>query len=65
MEMLGYGEAAGLIGVPRGTLYAWVHDHRIPHVRLGARLVRFRRKELEAWLSERHVPEVRAAGRKR
>ena len=73
-EMLNYGEAADLVGVPVGTLYSWVFTRAIPHFRLGARLVRFRRSELQRWLTERHVatrrgapaagaaPEARASG---
>lgn len=56
-DMLNYREAAQLVGVPVGTLYTWVHEERIPHVRLGARLVRFPRVELERWLAARLVPE--------
>ncbi|MGQ0506758.1 MAG: helix-turn-helix domain-containing protein [Myxococcaceae bacterium] len=64
MEMLNYPDAARLLGVCVGTLYCWVHERRIPHVRLGPRLVRFRRAELDGWLAERHVPvEADAASR--
>jgi excisionase family DNA binding protein len=57
MEMLSYPEAARVLGLALGTLYAMVHQRRIPHVRLGPRLVRFRRNELDAWLADRSVPE--------
>lgn len=50
-ELLGYREAKDILGVPLGTLYAWVHARRIPHIRLGPRLVKFRRSELEQWLA--------------
>ena len=53
MKMLNYSEASNLIGVPIGTLYAWVSQKRIPHVRLGRRLVRFREQEIHEWI-ERH-----------
>jgi excisionase family DNA binding protein len=43
-------------GLPPGTLYALVHDGRIPHVRLGKRLVRFRKRDIDHWLKERTVP---------
>ena len=58
MEMLGYHDAAAMLGVPVGTVYAWVSRRRIPHVRLGPRLVRFRRGELERWIEVRRVPAV-------
>ncbi len=62
--MLTYQQAASMIGVPVGTLYAWVHNRAIPHVRLGARLVRFRRGDLRQWLEERTVDGHRAHDRK-
>ena len=55
--MLTYREAATLLGVPIGTLYAWVHTRAIPHVRLGPRLVRFSRDALGHWLDARSVCE--------
>lgn len=54
-DYLNYEEAARYLNVAVGTLYAWVSQKRIPHVRLSGRLVRFRRAELETWLEERCV----------
>lgn len=53
--LLTYSQAAELINVPLGTLYCWVHDRRIPFVRLGPRLVRFPRIELLQWLDAHRV----------
>lgn len=46
------------------TIYQWVHEGRIPHVRLGT-CVRFRPKEVQVWLERQgktgrltRVPEV-------
>jgi excisionase family DNA binding protein len=55
-NLLTYSETSQIIGVPLGTLYALVAQSRIPHVRLGPRLVRFRRTEIEAWLVAHSVP---------
>lgn len=55
-DIIGYREAARLLGVPRGTLYAWTHRKQVPHIRLAARLVRFRRSDLVAFLDARTVP---------
>ena len=55
LEGLSYREVADIQGVPIGTVYAWVSQRRIPHVRLGPRLVRFQRGALERWLEERQV----------
>jgi excisionase family DNA binding protein len=38
-----------------GTLYALVSQGRIPHIRLGKRIVRFSAKALDAWLAENTV----------
>lgn len=51
--MLTYQQLAAWWGVPIGTLYAWVAEGFIPHVRLGARCVRFERTVIEVWLSKR------------
>ena len=53
--LLTYDQVSRRLGLPLGTLYALVHEARIPHVRLGKRLVRFRSADLERWLSDRTV----------
>ena len=57
---LSYQQAASLLGVPVGTLYAWVHQKRVPHIRISGRLVRFDRTELVSWLEGRRVPAAPA-----
>ena len=49
-EFLNYEQAATLMGLPRGTLYAWVCRRQVPHHRLGKRLVRFSKSELLHWM---------------
>lgn len=55
MELCGYQEAATFLRVPLGTLYAWVHQKRVPHIRLGPRAVRFDLAELRTWLESQRV----------
>jgi excisionase family DNA binding protein len=55
MELLDYDEAAKLLGVRRGTMYAWVSQRRVPFIRFSARCVRFDRAELQAWVEEHRV----------
>lgn len=55
-KMLEYGRAAELLGIPLGTLYEWVCRKKVPHVRLGPRLVRFDADDLKAWLESRKIP---------
>ncbi len=54
-SLLSYREVATLLGVKVGTLYCWVHRRHMPHVRLGKRVVRFRRDEIVAWLDANRV----------
>jgi len=54
-DLLTYAQAANLLNLKLGTLYALVAQNRVPHVRLGRRLVRFSRPALEAWVSERAI----------
>lgn len=61
-RMLTYRQAATFLGVPVGTLYAWVHTRSIPHVRLGPRLVRFSREKLVAWVDARAVVTANGEG---
>lgn len=55
MPLLAYKDAANVLGLPIGTLYALVARRRIPHVRLGRRLVRFDPAQLTAWIAEHRV----------
>ena len=52
---LDYSQAAALLGIKVGTLYALVHHKRIPHIRLGKRFVRFDKDRLRAWMREHYV----------
>ena len=54
-EILTYADVCRRYKLKRGTLYCWVSQGSIPHVRLGPRTVRFRRSDLEQWLAERTV----------
>jgi excisionase family DNA binding protein len=54
-KLLTYEQASEMLTVPKGTLYAWVHAKRIPHIRLGPRLVKFRQSDLESWLAAHRV----------
>ena len=58
IDIIGYRDAARLLGVPVGTLYAWTHQRRVPHFRLAKRLVRFSRRQLLAHLEQHAVAVV-------
>ncbi len=61
-DVLRYAEAAKLLDVPLGTLYAWVHKRRVPHFRLSGRAVRFSRSALLNWLEAAAVSPVSSPG---
>jgi len=54
-KLLTYDAVAALLGVQKGTLYYWVNQRKIPHVKLGARIVRFDPAQLAAWMAARSV----------
>ena len=45
-DMLTYADLQRLLALPLGTLYSMVARKRIPHVRLGPRIVRFKKSGL-------------------
>jgi len=57
-RFIGYAELADMLGVPRGTLYAWVSRKQIPHYKVGGSLVRFDIDEVVAWIQARYVAAV-------
>jgi len=59
-ELITYKEAAEMLGLAKGTVYSMVHHNRIPHIRLGRRLVRFDAAELRKFV-EAHRVEARSA----
>ena len=45
-------ELAEYLGMPKGTLYHWVSQRRIPFVKLG-RSTRFDIQQINQWLAQR------------
>ena len=54
-RLIGYDELAAMLGIKKGTAYAWVCRNQIPHVRISARLVRFDPDTIRCWVKEREV----------
>jgi excisionase family DNA binding protein len=61
-DLLTYSQTAKTYNFKLGTLYALVAQNRIPHVRLGRRLVRFSRVAIEVWLNEHLVQSSNKTG---
>ena len=52
-RLLSISELCDLIGARRQTIYKWVHEKRIPFLKPGGKLVRFRASDIERWLEGR------------
>ena len=52
---LTYQEVSKKLIIPKGTLAWLVHQKKIPHYRIGPRMVRFSEDELEKWMRDRAV----------
>jgi len=51
-EILNSEEAAAFLGISINTLYEWVVQKKIPHMKVG-RLLKFKRDHLEKWLQKK------------
>ena len=58
--MVGIGEAARMLGISKFTLRRWTAQRRVPHARLGRRIV-FDRQALARFVST-HSVEAREVG---
>ena len=63
-DLLDINELAKKMHVKVSTVYGWVHEDYIPHIKLG-RLVRFSEKKIEEWIRNKEhkgrlqrIPEV-------
>ena len=56
-------QAADLIKCSTWTLYEWCKAGVVPHIRLGTRLLRFRRSTLETWLADRESMSLKHGAR--
>jgi excisionase family DNA binding protein len=54
-ELITYEEAAEMLGLAKGTVYAMVHQNRLPHIRLGRRLVRFDPTALREFVDKHRI----------
>lgn len=54
VRMLTLAEAATVLRLSPKTLYSWTSRKKVPHIKLGGRLL-FNERELEAWLASFRV----------
>jgi len=60
-KFLSYKDLSQYLNVPIGTLYFWVNQKQIPHIRLGARCVRFDLSEIQNWIISNTAMMTKAA----
>lgn len=53
-KLLNINELSSLLQVSVPTLYRWVHEKKIPHVKLGGKL-RFAAEDIENFVSQNSV----------
>jgi len=53
-QLLTAKELAAWLNVPGQTVYLWVSQRKIPHLKIG-KCVRFDREEIRRWLGARRV----------
>lgn len=54
-KLISYKEAAARLDVPVTTLRVMVNRKRVPHIRLGTRMVKFDPDELTRWVNARRI----------
>jgi len=50
-------EASAWMGIPVFTLYSWAQAHRIPHYKIGKRVL-FSKDDLKRWIEQHHQKEA-------
>jgi excisionase family DNA binding protein len=58
-ELLNPADASKALGIRVSTIRAWVLNRKIPYVKLGGKLVKFRRVDIEKFIAARVVPAQR------
>ena len=53
-HLMNVKQLAKFLGVSVNTIYSWVHQKRIPYIKVG-RLVRFDSQDLDNWFAKNKV----------
>lgn len=56
-RFLSLPEVSEYLGLPKGTLYTWAWQRRIPHLKIG-KLLKFDIIEINQWLKDKRVKEL-------
>jgi excisionase family DNA binding protein len=50
-QLISPESAAEMLGVKKSTIYAWVSQRKIPHLKIG-HLIKFDVAQIESWISK-------------
>lgn len=56
-KLLTINEASEMLGVKRSTLYSWIHQDKIPHIKIG-KLVKFKIDQIEAFIESNTINPI-------
>lgn len=56
---LNVDECAVYLNVSKHTVYGWISKGKLPHYKIGGKLVRFDLLALERWMERKKIPEIR------
>jgi len=56
-RFIGISELSEYLGLPKGTLYTWAWQRRIPYLKIG-KLLKFDIIEINQWLKDKRVKEI-------
>ncbi len=59
-QILSVGDVARLLGVSAATVRRMAVEGRIPHRRIGEKILRFHAESIDAWLRDSDAPEAGA-----
>lgn len=44
-----------MLGIAKSTLYCWVWQRKIPHIKVGNRCLRFRERDILEWIASKAI----------
>ena len=54
---LNINELSEYIGIPKGTLYVWVCQKRIPYAKIAGSKLRFDLRLIDDWIKDKSIAE--------
>lgn len=55
-DILTVDQVTEMYGLSRSTVYAWVHENRVPHYKPSQKMLYFKQSEIEEYLLSNRIP---------